>query len=38
LIEYIRNQEAHHRKTTFLEEYQTLVKEAGLEWNAAYLP
>jgi REP element-mobilizing transposase RayT len=38
LIEYIRHQEAHHHKTTFLEEYQKLVEKAGLEWNANYLP
>ncbi len=38
LIEYIRNQEAHHQKIGFLEEYQALVEEAGLEWSAEYLP
>lgn len=38
LIEYIRHQEEHHQKTTFLEEYQKLVEKAGLEWNAVYLP
>lgn len=38
LIDYIRDQEAHHRKTSFLEEYQSLVERAGLEWKAEYLP
>ena len=38
LIEYIRNQEAHHKKTPFLEEYQLLVEKSGLEWKADYLP
>jgi len=38
LIEYIRHQEEHHKKTTFLEEYQMLVEKAGLKWNTEYLP
>jgi REP element-mobilizing transposase RayT len=38
LIEYIRNQEIHHQKTSFLEEYQALVEQAGLPWSAEYLP
>lgn len=38
LIEYIRNQEAHHRKTPFLEEFESLVDKVGLEWKAEYLP
>ena len=38
LIDYIRNQEVHHQKTSFLDEYRALVEQAGLEWNDDYLP
>ena len=38
LIKYIRNQEAHHQRTSFLEEFQALVEKAGLEWKSEYLP
>lgn len=31
---YIATQEEHHRKRTFLEEYQHLIKRYGLEWRA----
>ena len=37
LIEYIKNQEEHHRKTTFEEEYRKLLLEAGIEFDARYL-
>jgi hypothetical protein len=33
LIEYIKNQEAHHRRTSFLEEYRSLLKEAGIDFE-----
>jgi REP element-mobilizing transposase RayT len=29
---YIANQEKHHRKKTFKEEFEVLVKKYGLEW------
>jgi REP element-mobilizing transposase RayT len=38
VIEYIRNQEAHHRTETFEDELRRLVIEAGLEWDDRYLP
>lgn len=38
LIEYIRDQETHHQKTPFLEEYRALVKDAGLTWSEEFLP
>ncbi len=38
LIEYIKNQEEHHRKETFAEELQRLVEAAHLEWKSEYLP
>jgi putative transposase len=37
LIEYIKRQEEHHRKTTFGEEYRKLLLEAGIEFDARYL-
>jgi putative transposase len=30
---YIANQEGHHRKRTFEDEYQMFVKKYGLEWR-----
>lgn len=38
LIEYIKNQEAHHQSRPFVDELQSLVEAAGLEWKASYLP
>jgi putative transposase len=37
LIEYIKNQEDHHRRTPFLEEYRALLKEAGIDFEERYL-
>jgi putative transposase len=37
LIEYIKRQEEHHRKTTFQEEYRKLLVEAGIEFDERYL-
>ena len=37
LIEYIKNQEEHHRGTSFLEEYRGLLKEAGIDFDEKYL-
>src|SRR5262245_21636350 len=34
---YIRNQEEHHRRKSFLEELQWLLKEAGVEYDPKYL-
>jgi putative transposase len=36
LIEYVRNQEAHHVATTFLEEYIDLLKEHKIEFDEKY--
>jgi REP element-mobilizing transposase RayT len=33
LIEYIKRQEEHHRRTTFVEEYRKLLEEAGIEFE-----
>ena len=37
LIEYIKNQEEHHKRTSFLEEYRGLLKEAGIDFEEKYL-
>ena len=37
LIEYIKNQEEHHKKVTFEEEYRALLKEHGIEFEEKYL-
>lgn len=37
VIEYIKNQEEHHRRTTFMDEYRRLLEEAGIEYDPKYL-
>lgn len=37
LINYIKNQEDHHRLRTFREEYIELLKEHGVEYDERYL-
>ena len=37
LIEYIKNQEEHHKKITFEDEYRALLKEHGIEFEEKYL-
>jgi putative transposase len=37
LIEYIKNQEQHHRKLTFKEELIDLLNEHGIEFDEKYL-
>jgi REP element-mobilizing transposase RayT len=37
LIEYIKNQEEHHRKITFLDEYRTLLEEHEIDFDQKYL-
>ena len=34
VIKYIMNQEEHHRKRTYAEEYEMFVKRYGLEWRS----
>jgi REP element-mobilizing transposase RayT len=38
LIEYVGNQEEHHRKLPFREELKRLLKEAGIAYDEKYLP
>ena len=37
VIEYIQNQEKHHRKMTFQEEFITLLKKHRIEYDERYL-
>ncbi|MBC7884990.1 MAG: IS200/IS605 family transposase [Saprospiraceae bacterium] len=37
LIEYVRNQEAHHHNKTFKEELKDILKEHGVEYDEKYL-
>ncbi|MBN7812587.1 IS200/IS605 family transposase [Algoriphagus sp. H41] len=37
LIKYIKNQEEHHIKTTFLDEYKALLQEYEIEFDEKYL-
>jgi putative transposase len=38
VIEYIKNQEPHHRRESYLDEFRRLVEEAGLEWDGRFPP
>lgn len=38
VVDYIKNQEHHHKKETFVDELRRLVGEAGLPWDERYLP
>jgi putative transposase len=37
VIEYIKNQEDHHRRVTFMEEYRKLLEDAGIRYDPKYL-
>jgi putative transposase len=37
LIEYVKNQEEHHKKKTFITEYKTLLKEHKIKFDEKYL-
>ncbi|MFH2143502.1 MAG: transposase [Bacteroidota bacterium] len=37
LIEYVKNQQAHHKIKTFREEYIELLKENGVEYDEKYI-
>ena len=37
LTEYIKEQEQHHRTTTFADEYRKLLLEAGVEFDERYM-
>ncbi len=33
IIEYIKNQEEHHKQISFIDEYKNMLDEAGIEYN-----
>jgi REP element-mobilizing transposase RayT len=37
VINYIQNQEIHHRKETFLDEYRNFLKKFEIEYNEQYI-
>ena len=37
VIEYIQNQEIHHKKETFLDEYRRLLKVFDIDWEEQYI-
>jgi REP element-mobilizing transposase RayT len=37
LIEYIKGQKEHHKKLSFMDEYRSLLKKAGIEFDDKYL-
>ena len=37
IVHYIKNQEKHHRKMTFQEEFLLLLKKHGIEYDEGYL-
>jgi REP element-mobilizing transposase RayT len=37
VTDYVMNQEEHHRKRTFLEEYQQLLEHFGIEFDERYI-
>jgi hypothetical protein len=37
VIRYIQNQEAHHKKETFLEEYIRILKMFEIEYDERYI-
>ena len=37
LVNYIKNQEEHHKKVSFLEEYQALLEEYEIKFDPKYL-
>ena len=38
VIEYIKNQEAHHAQRSFVDELREMVESAQLEWKPDFLP
>jgi REP element-mobilizing transposase RayT len=38
LVDYIKDQQEHHRAKSFLEEYREMLAKAGLKFDERYLP
>jgi hypothetical protein len=36
VIEYIQNQEEHHRKRTFIDEFAVMLKEFNIDFDPRY--
>jgi putative transposase len=34
---YIQNQEEHHQSVSFQDEYRTMLREVGIEWDERYV-
>ena len=37
VVKYILNQQEHHKKTTFLDEYQKMLKDFGIDYDDRYI-
>jgi putative transposase len=37
VINYIQNQQQHHKKKTFIEEYRSLLQEFGIDYDEKYI-
>ena len=37
VVKYILNQEDHHRKKTFMEEYKEMLKKFEIDYNEQYI-
>ena len=37
IVNYIKNQQEHHKKISFEDEYRALLRENGIEWDEKYL-
>jgi hypothetical protein len=38
LIDYIKNQQEHHKKKSFDEEYRNLIMQSGIKIDERYFP
>jgi putative transposase len=37
VVRYVKNQEMHHRKETFLDEYRKILTAFEVEWDEQYI-
>ncbi|MBI2968489.1 MAG: IS200/IS605 family transposase [Bacteroidetes bacterium] len=37
IINYVRNQQEHHKKVSFIEEYKEILQEFGIEYDERYI-
>ena len=38
LVDYVKNQQEHHKKHTFEQEYRRLIEESGLKIDERFFP